>query len=206
MVKIVCFGDSIMEGGGDSVGAGWVTSLATQLSPEHRVFNLCISNSNTAELFQRFGEVLRRIPDVLIISASVNDCLRRTGTEPESTELSFMKLIEAWERLLPLMVKNIQHNLIVFPLDVDARVMPCGEDGMGGGTFDYDGYYADNSDLKRYRDMLTKLLVNYDVQVLDLNDIFSNDLFFDGLHPNTEGHALIAKKVEQKLKELKWLN
>ncbi|MFI1567699.1 SGNH/GDSL hydrolase family protein [Streptomyces sp. NPDC020490] len=82
-LRFVALGDSLTEGVGDPVGAGWrgwAALLADGLAVDGVAFtNLAVSGARTREVLQRqtpAGLALR--PDVVSVVVGVNDTLRRT--------------------------------------------------------------------------------------------------------------------------------
>lgn len=64
--------------------------------------------------------------------------------------------------------------------------------------------------LSEYKEIMTKLAAKHGVGVLDFTNEFpkpnnnkNEGLFFDGLHPNEKGHALLAKLIGDVIENLK---
>ena len=60
--------------------------------------------------------------------------------------------------------------------------------------------------LQEYRDALIEIVKSFDIKLFDIKDIIgkgeNNPLLADGLHPNDEGHHLIAKLISDYVMEL----
>ena len=60
--------------------------------------------------------------------------------------------------------------------------------------------------LQDYRDALIEVVKSFDIKLLDIKDIIgrgeNNPLLVDGLHPNEEGHRVIAKLISDYVLEL----
>lgn len=71
------FGDSLSAGYGLKAGEGWVSLLARELAPRHRVINASVSGETSAGGLTRLPAALQQHkPDVLILALGGNDGLR----------------------------------------------------------------------------------------------------------------------------------
>lgn len=74
---IMVFGDSLSAGYGLPRDAGWVTLLARDLAPRHRVVNVSQSGETSAGGLTRLPQALsRHRPDVVVLELGANDGLR----------------------------------------------------------------------------------------------------------------------------------
>lgn len=76
-VNIICFGDSITHAQGFAEGDRWPTLLQYRLNewrPEaYRVFNRGVGGNTSAQGFDRFSEVDRLLPGIVLIQFGFND-------------------------------------------------------------------------------------------------------------------------------------
>lgn len=74
---ILVFGDSLSAGYGLPRDTGWVTLLARELAPRHRVINASQSGETSAGGLTRLPQALaRHRPDVVVLELGANDGLR----------------------------------------------------------------------------------------------------------------------------------
>lgn len=207
MADVVVLGDSIVEGHCDFEKFGWVNRLQTKLSHKHNVYNLGISNSNTAELFQRMGEVTSRRPDILIVSGSVNDILLRKGIKENSFEISEMKRVRSWQKIRDFISQTNWKTVVIGPTPVDEDVMPVADSNPD--IPEYEGYYVQNADVENYDAWLKIFCGKWGVEYYSCYQSWKSQdlttLFEDGLHPNSKGHEMLAEAMFNKLNELNYL-
>jgi len=199
MKTILIFGDSIAFGGNDPLG-GWATKLflkelrADLNGEEHFVvFNLSNIGVTSRDVLSAFNdETLRRIEkgqeSIVLISIGVNDAARENN-----------------KNLVPLdeYASNIRtifeeaRRLKITPIAID--LLPCDESLTQPVSWAPITYL--NKDLETYSQRLHEVCENLNVQIIHLFEEWTNanyELWLDdGLHPNTEGHALIYEKVKE---------
>mgnify|MGYP004469187451 FL=1 len=100
------------------------------------------------------------------------------------------------ERLIEMFGKNKICYILPLPrYNEDDRHGDNGSKKEGGNT------------LSEYREAIRKVAKRFDIDVLDLSDIFprpqaaaADELTADGLHPNPKGHRMIADRLYEYLK------
>ena len=89
---IMVFGDSLSAGYGLQPAQGWVTLLAHEMAPRHRVVNVSQSGETTAGGLTRLPQALEQYhPDVVILELGANDGLR--GLPLEAMRANLQKMI-----------------------------------------------------------------------------------------------------------------
>lgn len=199
-MPVICiFGASSTWGAWDPERGGWVNRLKLHLESKDYdidVYNLGVSGDTTKELLERFNvEAKAREPTIIIFSIGDNDCV---WDEPQKNNLvsleDFEKNIKVLikksrmftDKILFLGLKNIEES--------KTTPVPWAK-----------SYHYKNNNVKIYdkklKEVTTKMKVSY-LQILGLLD--NRDLS-DGLHPNSQGHKKIFKKVNEFLIKNKWV-
>lgn len=198
MIKVMAFGDSITFGAWDKEG-GWVERLKKYFFEkedkengfEAQVFNLGIPGETSTGLLARLeGEIKARAGN------QETWCLVMTGTN----DLAILDgvqgtIIEEYGQNIEKIIEIIKHFgckiifLNLLPIDEEIA-----NDRMGYSKKRY------NSDVKKYNQELVKVCDKYRVKLVDINGVFMGTdwkkLFYDGLHPNSEGHKLIFEVIK----------
>ena len=204
-MRILVFGDSIAQGFWD-VDGGWVNMIRKQFDQQvicgtnidsPTVFNLGVSGDSSSDILMRFEhEVKARASEELaiIISVGVNDSRIEAGT-PYSDTLAYAQNLD----LILKLAKQYSTKIIFIGLTpcVDARTNP-----VAWGDIRYS-----NERLKNFDGTLSEFCMSMDMPFVPTYEAFTeaqsrDDLLPDGLHPNSEGHRLIASLVTQKLDKL----
>ena len=90
---VMVFGDSLSAGYGLKAGEGWVSLLARELAPRHRVINTSVSGETSAGGLTRLPAALQQHkPDVLILALGGNDGLR--GLPPVELRDNLDRMVE----------------------------------------------------------------------------------------------------------------
>ena len=100
--------------------------------------------------------------------------------------------------LITELLKYYKKEQIVFmvPLYREDEHIPLNRSGDGG----------PGRVLQEYRDALIEIVKSFDIKLFDIKDIIgkgeNNPLLADGLHPNDEGHRVVAKLICDYVMEL----
>jgi len=181
LAKTILFlGDSLTEGYGVERAAAYPKIIERRLIKEKisplKILNGSISGSTSASAFKRLKFFLKAKPDILVLALGANDGLR--GVDTETTYSNLKKTIE-------LAKKN---NIIVLLCGV--RVPP-----NYGQEFN-----------KRFIKVFSRLQQEFNLPFVEkiLEGVAGNPKLNqdDGIHPNTEGHKILAETVYKKLREL----
>lgn len=173
-ITVLFFGDSLTAAYGlapEQGFAGLVREKVVGLSPPVRVLIAGVSGETTAGGVRRIGWLLRRKVDVLVLALGGNDGLR--GIDPESTRANLQKIIDQVRQ------SNPQAKVIVAGMEAPPNMGP-----------DYTrsfrrvfGEVAEANDAS-----LIPFLLQGVAAVPELN-------LPDGIHPNPEGHRIVAQNV-----------
>lgn len=200
-LKIIALGDSLVYGFGDPEKGGWVEQLRRWwMLPEssgHVLYNLGVRGDRARQVAQRLevefrhrGELLHRVPDLIILSVGVNDSARLTGSDGRNYtgfadfESEIAALLDLAQQLCPV--------LFVGMVPVDEAKMPF-----------LDCFYFNHADQYRYKEA-TRIACNQrQIPYLDIFDQwmargeawYKKRLSKDGLHPNTLGYQSLLEDV-----------
>ncbi len=198
-LRIIAVGDSLIYGYGDFVGGGWVERLRRKwMDPElpgHALYNLGIRGDTVARVSQRLeqefrlrGELLRREPDLIVLSVGVNDSARKGDkygklfTQFDQFQTQVINLLDQAQQLAKV--------LFVGMVPVDETKMPF-----------LDCFYYNHIDQYRYKQATKEACQVRNIPYLDIFDLWKSRgqnwlqarLSSDGLHPNVSGYeALLA--------------
>ncbi|WP_413586141.1 arylesterase [Bdellovibrio sp. HCB274] len=176
--KLIVLGDSITEGYGVSKEAAYPALLEKKLhdagKKEWTIVNAGVSGSTTASGISRMKWLFKSKPDVVFLALGANDGLRAIKVEESQKNLS---------------------NAIEFAQKEKVRVIL-------GGLYMPPNYGKDYTDqfAKMYQDLAKKYKVTFVPFILD--KVAGNPKYnlADGIHPNEEGHKIIADTIFNALK------
>ncbi|MGE5086279.1 MAG: arylesterase [Bacillota bacterium] len=171
--KLIVLGDSLSEGYGVAKDAAYPAVLEKKLheagKKEWTVINAGVSGSTTASGVGRMKWVFKNKPDVVLLALGANDGLR--GLKVEESEKNLAAAIEYAQK-------------------EKVRVVL-------GGLYMPPNYGKDYTEKfkKMYEDLAKKYKVIFIPFILD--KVAGNPKYnlADGIHPNEEGHKIIAENV-----------
>jgi lysophospholipase L1-like esterase len=208
-MRVLAFGDSITQGYWDIHG-GWVDKLRKHYDElqiqdlngrdEPTIFNLGISADTSADVLKRIeSETIARtrheIPPIIIVQIGINDSYTLQGKVSVAIEDYKQNLTDIITKMKPLSAKII---FVGSSACNETQTTP-----VAWGEFHYT-----NEAIKRYEQAMSEVANEHDVAFIPVFKKFitglseNRNLLPDGLHPNTEGHQLIADIVLPKLQEL----
>jgi len=205
MVKIVCFGDSIVEGEGDELGlGGWAGRLQQYILKgskvgKNRVYNLGMGMETSMDLLHRFfSEVLYRDPDIIIMQAAHGDSRSMlNNANEEEFEIGKGARMRSY------------HKLFKYLSQSKKKVLILGLNPVSMNTKFKKSVPRRAKHIESHNRGLKKLCIEYNLQFLDPRDIFKKinmeKYYVDGLHPNSKGYELMFIAIHKKLVELKYL-
>jgi len=206
MVKIVCIGDSIVEGEGDELGlSGWTGRLQHKILEnskvgENRVYNLGMGMETSMDLLHRFfSEVLYRDPDIIIIQAAHGDSRSMLNNKNEEEfEIGKGARLRSYNKLFTYLSNSKKKILILGlnPVSMNAKLRKS--------------VPQRSKHIESHNNGLKELCSKYKLPFLDPREIFKEvkleNYYVDGLHPNSKGYDLMFKAIYDKLIELKYLH
>jgi len=186
MKRLICIGDSLTYGYGVSFGKNWIAEI-TNLTGI-KALNFGINGDTTGYMLERVTRNI--IPNVIkpgdlaIVMGGENDVL--TYGADEYSVNNVMRIVDE--------LKNHGINSIV---------------GIQPGFYEsVTPFYGPlslqklNENYNKFADSLIEECMKKSIIFLDLRETFQgkSQLFIDGVHPNEEGHYMIAKKLEEILR------
>ncbi|MDG6918326.1 MAG: hypothetical protein JRN62_02695 [Nitrososphaerota archaeon] len=184
---IVVFGDSIVMGAWDSSG-GWVSRLWALLN-NTVVYNLGVDGDTTSQLVTRMdGELRVRASDkvTIVFAIGINDA-SRVDDVCKVTQEHFLK---NFDKLVQHCAPYADHLVIVGLTRVDqSKTVPVDWDPT---------LMFKNTDIEQYDILLREVSKRHGAAYVPIGEI---PLSSDGVHPNSEGHALIASKIVTALQD-----
>jgi len=210
MASVLCFGDSITQGSVDLDG-GWTQRLRRRLDtqfsfplgevsfPAHAVFNLGISGDTSQGLLARLeGELApRQLGEAVIVVVAIG--INETAFDLRSgrPEHDLERFAATMAELVAAARRHTDRVVLVGLLPCDeARMQPApwSEDGATG--YGNDRIGAFNAAVRRAAEAAGVMLVDC------FDELLAGDhaaLLHDGLHPNGDGHQLLADRVGEAL-------
>ena len=215
--KIVFLGDSITDAGvyDTNVGipsngelvypqyTGFITLLSKSVGENTELVGKGIGGDKVSDLLTRYkDDVIKLNPDIVFIYIGINDVWHKydygTGTD-----------IDLYENGLRQIIRDIKDNGIKVILCTPTVI------GENKGEFTLVNQFKDietmeimNDDLDDYSDVIRKLSIEFNTELIDLRKIFMNYISennstntpsgittYDGVHLNDLGNKLIADEM-----------
>ena len=198
-MKLYCLGDSLTFGFGVSRSVRWTTLLEQQTG--WQVVNLGVNGDTTGGMLARLwpellsplgADPVRRLESRILLMGGSNDIFF-SGTDAQARA----NMAAMCQRLMG----EGTRPLVGISLPVDWRFAP--EQWARAADFE-------NADrvMRRYCAWLKTFCGAFRLPVVDFAADFLDpegepihELFLDGLHPNAEGHQLMARRMERALKK-----
>lgn len=203
MLKFIgLLGDSIGHGYCDDKDLGWFARFGKMLLSDGDVQclfnNMTQAGDNIADTTNRaISEALSRHFDLIIVSTGINDLRRRKNSELQ-LDFSDGARIMYWNKLLDILALS-KAKIVVLDLlpIIETRYM---EEAT---------LIRYNSDVERYNRIIEGICRERGINFFARYDKWKNRnleaLYADALHPNAEGHQILAEEVYGYFKENKLL-
>ena len=210
-MRVLVFGDSITQGYWD-VNGGWVNIIRKHYdqiqlqdldhNDEPTFFNLGISADNSKDILGRVeAEIQARtrshhpVKPVILIQIGIND----SSKEPTDPQISPAEYEANLDKLIDI-VDPLSSKIVLVGLSAcnEARTLPVA----------WGEYYSNNTDIEKYEQIMKSVAERKNVDHIAVFQQFKEgldgglDLLEDGLHPNTDGHQLMADIILPKLEEI----
>ncbi len=202
-MRYILFGDSIGVGVGDYQNGGWATQLKLFIdqdkkSEDHTLINLSISGDTTRGLLDRMErEAKHRIKDkspenfTVLLAIGTNDS--KVNKDDIDSNISQTEFQENLVKLVGVAHK-LSHEVVLIGL------VPVHEPDTT--PFKENKHYT-VSRMAEYNQIINQVAIDKGLKMINMFDDWKNgdlqELFADGLHPNTEGHRLMFEKVRDEL-------
>lgn len=189
MKTIVFIGDSITEGAGDDERGGWTRRVEAWLPEGVRAVHAGISGNVITDVLARFDrDVLAHQPDIVVLAIGINDSRQYPS--------------QSWRNGVP--IAEFEAGLAEFARRASALPGPKLVVGLNPvdertSLFEEGMIYA--SEAQRLYDAALQAFAQRESYVyVPVEPVFAakggaEALTTDGLHPNPEGHELIARAV-----------
>lgn len=204
-MRVLIFGDSITQGFWDTDG-GWVQRIRKAYDEETikadyelpTIFNMGISGDSSGDIVERFeAETKARYNDDgvgFVFAVGVNDSRTKSGVNFSSPE-EYRKNLEKL-----LAIARQYSDKIVF-----VGLTPCVEERSNPVSWGDTGYTNDR--IRQFNQVLEYFCRANSVEFVDILTPFTEaeaktELLPDSLHPNNEGHQLIADIVSPRLQDI----
>jgi lysophospholipase L1-like esterase len=190
-MKIVCLGDSLTYGYAISRRFIW-TKVAAELTGFDFV-NKGINGDTTGGMLSRFQkDVLDQKPDALIVIGGANDIFASGSLDNAKANMFSMRHLAANAQIafivgtaLPIKIEQVDKSWACFA-DMKKSEQLCRDYILWLKLF-CETFGASFIDLWAFFDAALKE---------------NNDLYLDGLHPNEQGHRIIAEFIAKKVLEI----
>ncbi len=193
MKTIVCHGDSLTAGADLNLNYTW--PLLVENRVKVKIINSGIGGDTSGGLLSRFyHDVIRHKPQMVLIMGGTNDLwwdldinLILANIFAMTCQAEFHNIAPVVGLPLPLYMENVRQQKMMAPLG---------------------GWENCVQKLDRLVDALTTSARENDITILDFYHLFLDDsnavqgkyFLEDGLHPNKDGHLLMAATAAQLLK------
>lgn len=198
MKTIVCHGDSLTEGADLNPNYTWPLLVENQVKV--KIINSGIGGDTSGGLLGRFyHDVVQHKPDVVLIMGGTNDLwwdlevnLIQANIFAMTCQAEYHKIAPVVGLPLPLYMDNIRQQKMMAPIG---------------------GWENCIRKLDHLVNALATSAKESDIAVLDFYHLFLNDngevqgqyFLEDGLHPNNDGHLLMAAAAAKYLKSTFYL-
>lgn len=204
-MRVLIFGDSITQGFWDIEG-GWVSRIRKHYDQQMidgtdndppTIFNLGVSGNSSDDVLARFeNETKARATEEIafVVAIGVNDARTKAGVNYSDPNRYKQNLSE----ILRLAKQHSSKILFV-------GLTPCVEERSNPVSWGDTGYT--NGRIKEFDDALRQFCEEEQVLFVEVFEPFAKaeaetELLPDSLHPNDEGHQLVADLVLPKLQDL----
>jgi len=193
MLNIICFGDSIAEGGDFDKPKRWTSLLQARLDEKfpgsYRVINKGIGGNTSAQGFDRFfDDVLPYLPGLLLVEFGFNDTnVKDWSIEPRVSLEEFIRNLREFHR-----ITTAKNTSCVFILNHTIAEV----DGSQGNGLTY------NENLLPYDQAVIAMAEELKAEVIDLPGLMAGNgvplkeyLSNDNLHLSEAGNKHYAQMV-----------
>jgi lysophospholipase L1-like esterase len=188
MKTIVCHGDSLTEGADLNSNCTWPLLVESQIKV--KIINSGIGGDTSGGLLGRFyHDVVRHTPEMVLIMGGTNDLwwnldinLIQANIFAMACQAEFHNIVPVVGLPLPLHMENIRQQKMMAPIG---------------------GWENCIRKLAQLVEALATSAGESDIAIIDFYHLFLDDrdevqgkyFLEDGLHPNKEGHRLMAEKA-----------
>ena len=188
-MKMICIGDSLTYGLGIPVENSWVEILNRET--EYQVVNKGVNGDTTGGMLARLErDVLRENPDVVFVMGGANDFIM--GCDTSVVKANLMALIHQ--------VYAARKKVILgFEIASDGALIPPNWARLADFEEVNKKVAAMAAWFPDFCNTFQIPYINLYQEFLDVVKGRETEYFFDGIHPNTKGHRLIADIIKSHL-------
>ena len=187
--KDICiFGDSITWGAYDPENGGWATMLRNYYEEKdgRSVYALGICGDTTEGLLKRMEiEAFAREPKMIIFAIGANDA--QFLKEEKRNQISLNRFKDNLKKLVVIANRFTNKTGFIGILDVDDSLVAVD-------SYAEDHLYKSEF-MREYNNVLKEFCSINNIPFLEVFDLLDKDDFVDGLHPNSQGHKKLFKKI-----------
>jgi lysophospholipase L1-like esterase len=195
MKTIVFIGDSITEGEGDDQHSGWTRRVAQHLPKSWRAIHSGVGGNTILNVLARLKSVLLAYdPTVIVLGIGINDS-RKLPSRTNSNEVPLAEFEKGMDRFAEIIQNGTIRTVIIVGLT------PVDEERS---LFYEDDHLYTNEAIQKYDSILREISIGKEFVYVATFDEFvkrggAEILTVDGLHPNPQGHQLIADLMAKTL-------
>jgi len=204
---LLCYGDSIVSGYGLTPTDAFPAQVQTR-RPDLRVVAAGLAGDASGNVARYAKALARYRPALVVIAVGINDPVCRDaaiGCEPDRA--TPRRTVRNLRRLVRLARRYGADVYVLTPTPVVFVGAPCGGRVAFGGCPEADRVATDTRRRSEHAEAVAGLLRGWRHlarrTVVDVRSAFSEAewpaLSLDGLHPNREGHAVIAAVLTERL-------
>ncbi len=188
-IKIACVGNSITQGPGRDNPDSYPLQMQTILGDSYEVQNFGVSGRTLLRKGDfpyweepQFQEVKDFAPDILVIMLGTNDSKPQNWQYASEFRQDYLDMISEFSKSMP----GDGKVYVIMPV-------PVSQDNFG-----INAEIMNNEQ----RMMIMDIAQSANAELIDLYTPLMDraDLFADGVHPNTEGLAIMAEVVARKIR------
>ena len=189
MMKMICIGDSLTYGLGVPVENSWVEILNRET--EYEVYNKGISGDTSGGMLARLErDVLRENPDIVFVMGGANDFIM--GCDLGVVKANLMAIV---------------HQLYAARKKVILGIEIAGDpEHIRKDWANLTDFYEVNEKVAAMAKWLPDFCTAFQIPYVNLYQEFHDTIrgretqyFFDGVHPNSKGHRLMADIIKANL-------
>lgn len=198
MRSVICiFGDSITWGAGLPFRTAWANLLRNLLENKNKkyypieLYDLGIDRDTTEDLLKRFNaEARARQPNIIIFAIGTNDsAYRKNMYDPlvsiQKFEKNLLKLTQEAKKFTDKIVfiglaKGSDYKTVPLPRSITGKCY-------------------DKENIKIYNNIIKKTCKKKHIFFINIINKLNDKDFYDGLHPNSQGHQKIFEIVKKSL-------
>lgn len=207
--KIVTFGDSTTA---LRKGVRVYTEQLAEKFPNLEWGNKGVGGNNTGMAAKRFeADVLQETPQLVIIQFGLNDAAVDVWKTPPATEPRISKA--DYENNLRGFIERIQAQggKVILMTPNQTRWTPKLREMYGKSPYRVEDEKGFTFLVEQYAKIVRQLAAEYQLPLVDVYALYNAweaqngkscmELMPDGMHPNTQGHTLVAEQLEALIKE-----